>query len=288
MVANTKDYSTQLSSDAIGTTHKVRLSACRGQQCSDVEKVVEVDPDQLYPIRRRGIPLKSIVYDAGTQYKYEGWDNRRWLSEEQFKRELVDVINRELGCNAVRLTGTDHYYLFRVAEVAINEGHFDKILINPRFIDYTRDEVLGKIAEFARRAEDLRQRHNGVVFSVGNELAQDTRGIGSDLRLYRDRVADRWNTDWKNRLDEFLDDLSSAASGVFKGELTYAAGYWELPIDWAGLGLSIVSVNEYLDSGRPIADMNRQISELRAYAHSRQKQFRITEFGCATFEGAFE
>ena len=288
MVANTKDFSTQLSSDAIGTPHNVRLSACRADQCGDVEKVVEVDPDEIYPPTELQVPLKSIVYDAGTQYKYEGWDNRRWLSEEQFKRELVDVINRELGCNAVRLTGTDHNYLFRVAEIAINQGHFDKILINPRFIDCTRDEVLDKIVEFARGAEDLRQRHNGIVFSIGNELAQDTKGIGSDLRFYQERAMDKWDTGWKDTLDDFLEDLSSAVSGVFNGELTYAAGYWELPIDWAGLGLNVISVNEYLDSGRPIADMNRQLSELRAYADSRRKQLWITEFGCATFEGAFE
>jgi hypothetical protein len=289
MVADTKDYCTRLASNAIGTPHKVRLSACRGGQCSNVEKVIEVDPHEIYQPTELKVPIKSIVYDTGIQYKHMKWDSTRyWLSENEFEIELRDIISQELGCNAVRLTGSNCEDLFKIAEIAIDSAHFDSILVNPRFPDCTCEEVLERIGQFANRAEQLRERHGGIVFSVGNELAVETIGIGSDLPRYTDRVSAKWYNDWKTRLNAFLEQLTSTVSEIFKGDLTYASGYWEHPIDWVGLGMRIISVNQYTDESRTILDIKRQLRDLNSYAKSRHKQLWVSEFGCATFEGALE
>lgn len=83
----------------------------------------------------------------------------------------------------------------------------------------------------------------------------------------------------------FLDQLTKTVSEVFGGELTYASGFWELPVDWDGLGMDIISVNEYVEY-RPISEFKRELRNLRTYSRSHRKQLWITEFGCATFEGA--
>jgi hypothetical protein len=289
MVANTKDYSAQLSSQGIATPHKVRLSACRSAKCSGVEKLVEVDPDELYPARNLGsIRLKGVCYDAGINWD-GGINSWRNLTDEQIERELVDVINRDLGCNAVRIEG-DSDNVFRVADIAVRKASYDTIAISPRFISETVENTVTRLTDFAKKAEELRKTFEHIVLIVGNELPIDNRGVVSSAPTYSGRSEEigkyslMMKPESQNRLNGLLRRLVQAARQYFDGQITYASTWWEEGIKWESLDFDVISSNQYFDPRYNTEhDITGTLGEL-----SRLKRVFITEFGSATFEGAFE
>jgi hypothetical protein len=177
MVANTKDYSTKLSSDSIATPHKVKLSACRAGLCSDVEKVVKVDPTSIpdYPEEPLHIPIKGIVVDAGTKVD-DFYDSKRNIADSELEAELVGVTNRELGCNGLRIYGSYDSEVLRYAEIAAR-GNYDAILLCPRYVSQETDEVVRRTVDFAAGVEALRSTSKAIVLQIGQELSTDVSRI---------------------------------------------------------------------------------------------------------------
>ncbi|MFQ6089170.1 MAG: hypothetical protein ACE5K0_09750, partial [Candidatus Methanofastidiosia archaeon] len=298
-MSSERDYSLKLSSGE----HKIGLkvsddrkqgytektvSIPKGENFAVMQKVIEVDPDELYSLNKLdNIPLKGICYDAGIKWDYniKSWRN---LTNEQIEREVIDIINRELDCNAVRIMGNDDN-IFRVADIAIEKGNFDVIAISPRFISETMDNTIIKIADVAKKTEEVRKKFNNTTFIVGNELPIDNRGVVSDAPTYKQRSDEAGKymsmLKYQNRLNKFLKKLITVASQNFKGEITYASTWWEQGIRWEDLDFDIISLNQYYHP--EYNDENDIISILEEFRQLGKKIY-ITEFGCATFEGAFE
>lgn len=287
-VAHSKDYSTQLPSDAIGTPHKVKLSACRGEQCSHVERIVQVDPDQLYPRSALRTKIKGMGYDVGITWKPpNSWRSHRDLTDEQMKREVLDLINSELGCNGIRIVGDENERIVRAARIAM-QGSFEVILLSPVYIDQEIQATIGKVCGLADSAETLKgQSDSEVILVVGNESTLQTKGMYNAATYFErmNEVTEHWGDErYQIKLNNFLKEMLSEVRNHFRGRLSYAKGSWE-DIDWDRLGFDIVGLNEYL---KPKWESRSQYEENIRQMSRFKKPIFLTEFGCATYKGALQ
>jgi hypothetical protein len=75
-----------------------------GRKEDSTQEVVEVDPDQLYPLNDFKLPIKGITYDAGI-----AWDRlpkgqttwRNWMTNDKLHREF-DLIQNHPGTEKLR------------------------------------------------------------------------------------------------------------------------------------------------------------------------------------------
>jgi len=147
------------------------LSISEGQQMS-IDKAVTVDPAVLSAYREKAlrVKIKGIGYLTGMPQ----WGNK-FPSEDEMQEHL-EVIRNELRCNGIRITGYNDDDVLRCAQIAI-EKRFDCILLNPRYIDCDHQDTMERLAAFAEKAEELRQRTSAIELQVGNELCIDSLGI---------------------------------------------------------------------------------------------------------------
>jgi len=290
MVANTKDYSTQLSSEAIATPHKVRLSACRAEQCGDVEKVVEVDPENLYPPSPMKTPIKGTCYDTGIQ-EDNGWSSNRGISKDEMQTEIIDIVNRELGCNGIRIMGDDNDNVIRAAEIAM-QGSLDTILLSPRYCGASTNATIDKTVDLAKKAQPLYERSDKIALVIGNELTVETSDIypGSNRQERSDQVAVmQHDKAAQEKLEELLRSLISSCEPHFGGEKAYAAGSWEWMMPWNKLDLDILGDNHYWYGGYgkwedPDSAFFRHIAHYKKYG----KPYFVTEYGLCPWEGSVD
>jgi hypothetical protein len=191
--------------------------------------------------------------------------------------EELGVIANELGCNAVRIFGDNDELLLKCGLIALTKA-FDSVALAPRYIDSTIDETIQKVADFAGKAENLRESSSKVQLWVGNELTIDASGIREGA-TYNERAAANDPPNMPRALNGFLRDLISASREEFHGKLSYSAGFWE-PVDWNQIGADIVGSNEYFWPERD--NINEKIVSLEKHG----KPVYITEFGSSTFKGA--
>jgi len=289
VAANTRDYSTQIPSNAINAPHRVRLSACRGGQCSDVEKVVEVDPDELYPAKQLGIPIKGVCYDCGIQedQSYGDYSSHRGISREQMELEIIDIVNRELACNGISIRGDDHVEIIEAAEIALR-GDFDIIMVMPCYPSASLDSTISKTADLAGMAEILRQKSDKIVFMVGAELSQLATGIyPGKTRMERSSRINKlqYDENYQKQLVSFLKELTSACRKRFTGKLTYGAGSWEqwwLP--WDELDVDAVGSNEYWYGQYTDESYVEGLKKLKRFG----KPVFNTEFGLCSWDGSLD
>jgi len=287
LASNTKDHFAQLSSGEIATPHEVRLSACRAGLCNDVEKLVRIDPTSIpeYPERMLHIPIKGIVVDAGTKVD-DFYDSKRNITDSELEAELVDITNKELGCNGLRIYGSYDFEVLRYAEIAAR-GNFDAILLCPRYVSQDTDEVVRRTVDFAARAEALRSTSKSVVLQIGQELSTDVSGI-FEGRTWLDRVfevGDKWHKHgWQQKLNQLLNDLAVGVSVVFHGPTSYSAGPWELDIPWNQLDVDIIGCNQYWYEGCTEQDYLDRLRKASRYG----KPVYNTEFGSCTYKGSWE
>lgn len=229
-------------------------------------------------MRSRGtVKYRGINYDVGTEYR-RGESSRPIWSRDDVMRDLR-VVRHELHCTSVNLYGTDLQRLHEAAILAHEEGLH--VSLQLRSIDESRDQMLGRLADAARVAEQL-GRDGAVTLNVGCEMTLFVRGfvVGS---TFRTRIR---NLLWmlpllpliNRRLNEHLRDAVRVARTAFAGPLTYSAGAWE-SVQWEAFDL--VGVNLYRDRWNEktyVSDLRR----LRRFG----KPVIVTEFGCSTFEGA--
>jgi hypothetical protein len=293
-LAATRTYNKDKQDWVEGAQHAVRLTGRRGFVSSSYEHKIDVDPESLpqYPPQPLGIPIKGINFEIG----YENWWDKP-LSEEEMT-ESLHIIRNELKCNAVRIFGDFEDALIKCGEIAVSK-RFDIALLSPRYRktssgkDVTIEQHVGRIIDFSKKAEILRQTSNStdIILAVGNELTIDTIGIYNG-HTYADRVKqikENWGkSEYHEKLNLYLKQIVDGVRKNFHGKITYTKGGggmgengWEY-VKWNELGFDIVSSNEYIESAWNTTEQQiGNINDLKI-----GKPLFITEFGCLSYEGA--
>ncbi|WP_030674465.1 hypothetical protein [Streptomyces rimosus] len=224
---------------------------------------------------------KGICYDTG--FVRHGCTSRERFDSDLVRRELA-VIQDELHCNAVHITGGDPQRLELAARHAAELGL--EIWFSPYPLELTADEILTLVADCAQRAERLRAQGAEVVFVVGVELSVMNHGflegagteerldwLLGDLARRPERLAAL-----RTRLNAFLREAVALVREHFHGKVTYAAIQFE-GVDW---DLFDFTTLELIRSAE-VADRFREgVRSLTA----QPKPVAITGFGTATWRGA--
>jgi hypothetical protein len=223
---------------------------------------------------------KGITYDTG--FFHAGVSTRERFDPEVVKREML-IIHDDLHCNAVRITGGNAERL-EIAAIHAAEANLE-VWFSPFTCDLSTDALLDFLADCAERAERLRRQGARVVFVTGAELSLFTIGF-----LPGDTLEERLGLlAAPHRLRELLpqvpprinDFLGKAVARVrerFSGKISYASIPFE-GVDWTPF--DFIAVDAYRSSA--VADIYRDA--IRTLV-AQGKPVAITEFGCATFQGA--
>jgi hypothetical protein len=228
------------------------------------------------------VRIRGISYDTGF---LNGEQSTRQSFEPAAVRREMQVIASDLHCNAVRVYGADLDRMTTASQYAIEAGL--QVWFAPYTVNLTTAEYLPYLADCAARAEQLRD-HGQVVLVAGCELTTFLRGFlpGDDLdQRLANVVAMPPSAEVMQafaavgpRLNAFLAEAAGTVRSRFRGQLTYSAGTWE-NVDWRPF--DIVSVDLYRDQTN--AESYRE--QLRQY-FGPGKPLVVTEFGCATYQGA--
>jgi hypothetical protein len=222
---------------------------------------------------------RGVCYDVGRVMWGRDW--RPEFTAAEARREL-EIIGRDLHCNAVRVCGEDLDRLMVAGELALDEGL--AIWLSPELWDRSPVETLAYVVRAAERAEALRERCPGrVVLSVGSELTLFMQGIveGASVfeRLGHPTFWERVREGGHNgTLDAFLAEAAGRVREVFHGAVTYASVPLET-VEWSRF--DFVGLDLYRD-----ARMRDRFGEILAGYFTFERPVAITEFGCCTYRGA--
>jgi hypothetical protein len=192
-------------------------------------------------------------------------------------REL-EIIAKDLQCNAVRICGRSIDRLMIAAEDALQQGL--EVWLSPELWEKSPEKTLKYITKAATAAEKLRQRYpERLVFSVGSELTLFMQGIveGRNIvaRIKNPGFMSRVKAGEHNKpLNEFLAKANSSVRKEFHGKLTYASLVWEA-VDWTLF--DFVGVDHYR-----INRIEDKYIEMLKSSFTRSKPIVITEFGYGT------
>jgi hypothetical protein len=227
---------------------------------------------------------KGINYDTGFASVGDSL-SRESFDSLQVRREM-EIIARDLNCNAVRISGRDPARIALAAEYALAEGL--TVWFAPFPTNMTADELIPYFTACAQAAEALRQPPSHVVFVLGCEISLYNSGYIPGATM-QERMQAMMNPallashsafpeELLRRFNGFLAQAVAAARERFAGPITYASGVWE-QVDWSLF--DIVGIDAYRDAG------NRSVyrEQLRAYA-AHKRPVVVTEFGCCTYKGA--
>lgn len=224
---------------------------------------------------------KGINYDTGF---LPGNHDSRPVFDEAVVAAEMRIIARELGCTAVRVSGSTPERISIAAEAAAAEGL--EVWFAPFAPELSSTDLIGVFRDCADRAENLRSGGANVVLVAGCEITLFNPGFLPGANSY-DRIARLAKPSPRlyasfarlpKRLNAFLAETVDSVRSRFGGALTYAAGSWE-PVDWSRF--DIVSVDAYRDA--------RNAGSFRT---DLRKQFRhgkpvvATEYGCCPYVGA--
>jgi hypothetical protein len=223
--------------------------------------------------------LKGVCYDVGREMMGRNW--RPDFDPVTVRRE-IEIIRKDLHCNAIRLQGLGLERLALASKLALEQGL--EVWFSPEMWDHEQEETVDYVARAAEVAHALEEASPGrVVMSVGSEAILFSRGFipGENVleRLANPRLREILFTPaTQTSLNTFLGRLASAARRTFRGKLTYASVGFE-QVDWAPF--DYVAADLY--RGDPMFD---RYTELLHRYTSMGKPFVNAEFGCCTFRGA--
>jgi hypothetical protein len=218
--------------------------------------------------------LKGVSYDVGIVY---GMNWRPDFQTEVVRREL-EIIRKDLHCNAVRIVGRSLRRLVTAGRLALDLGL--ETWLSPQCWDRSPEPSVRYLAKAARAAESLREGHPDlVVLCVASESTLFNRGIipgrSVTARVRNPKLFETVRSGGHNRpLNELLAKLVEGARSAYHGRLTYASLSWE-KVDWSPF--DIVGVDHYYTER--IAD---RWAEMLQPAIATGKPVVITEFGFDT------
>jgi hypothetical protein len=229
--------------------------------------------------------FKGINYDTGTQTITGG------ITRTEFARDTVvkeiEIIRKDLHCNAIRITGFQIDRVVMASEIALPAGL--TVWFSASLIYDDRAHVLAHMIESAKAAERLRQKYNAVIFVTGFELTAFTSGfvdgetggermkkLFSPLSLIKNKLG--ISRTYNRRLHKFLFEAVRKVREHFQGQITYASGTWE-KVDWTMF--DIFGVDHY----RSVFNKATYVEELQAFKKNG-RPVAIMEFGCCCYQGA--
>jgi hypothetical protein len=188
--------------------------------------------------------IKGVNYDVGTVM---GVDWRPDYDPKVVEREL-EIIQNDLHCNAVGISGKHIDRVLLTAEAAIRQGV--EAWLNPAdWSDKPPDATLAYITEAAQAAQPLHERHPGkVVLSIGSEFTLFMQGIVPG-KSFRQRASTVFRTDviktgrHNQPLNDFLGRAAAEVRRVFTGPVMYRSLPWER-VEWSPF--DIIGVDHYL------------------------------------------
>jgi hypothetical protein len=226
---------------------------------------------------------RGVTYDVGTVYSGFGWriSSRPRLDPRVVRREL-EIIKKDLNCNAVRICGRDPDRLIAAASDALDQGL--EVWLAPVLQGRSQQETLAYYLTVARAAAGLsRQAGDRLVFGVGSELSVFMRDIVpgrsvSERTASLIRAVQAGSKQPADRLNDFLGRAAGAVREVFAGPLTYACMIGE-DVDWERF--DFIGVDHYRDTR--IAD---RYADLLRPLVALGKPVVVTETGMRAYQGA--
>ena len=240
--------------------------------------------------------LKGVCYDSGS---YMAFNWRPDFDVATVRREL-EIIRKDLHCNAVRITGFDIGRLTTSARAALEQGL--EVWFSPTLWDKGQAATLAFTVKAASEAEKLNQEYpDKVVFVVGGEFTLFINGIvegrnvvermttiskdfgqqrqlGPQAANPAESVARLKAAEHNRLLKIFLQNVADSVRRVFHGKITYASLVWE-SVDWSLF--DFVGMDHY--RAEKIKD---RYADMLKPAFENGKPVAITEFGVQTYEGA--
>jgi hypothetical protein len=229
----------------------------------------------------RGVNYDTGFFNAATN-THEPFD------AEAVRREMR-IIRDDLHCTAVRITGGDPGRL-EIASTHAADAGLD-VWFCPFTNGLTQDELLAFLGDCADRAERLRQRGATVVFLTGSELSLFTPGFlpGETLEERIALIADPLRVrpligDVRVRINEFLRRAVALVRTRFGGLVSYAAILPLEGVDWAPF--DVIATDAGYRTAVTAPRYRESIRAFVAQGRAQGKPVAVTEFGCATFQGA--
>ena len=239
--------------------------------------------------------LKGVCYDSGS---YMAFNWRPDFDVGTVRREL-EIVSKDLHCNAVRITGRDIGRLTTSTREALEQGL--EVWFSPTVWDKGKGATLAEIVKAAGEAEKLNQEYRDkVVFVVGGEFTLFVNGIveggnamermkiisktferqrqGAQASNPTEAVARLRGAEHNKLLGSFLQSISRSVRPVFHGKIAYASIVWE-SVDWSLF--DFVGVDHYR-----AARIRDHYTEMLKPAFETGEPVVITEFGVQTYEGA--
>jgi hypothetical protein len=220
---------------------------------------------------------KGVCYDVGVVM---GMNWRPHFDPVEVRREL-EIIQKDLHCNAVRICGRDVRRLVTAAESGLNLGL--EVWLSPTLWNHTAEQTAAYMARAAAVIEPLRQRWpEKLVLFVGSEITLFSQGIvpgrSFSARMNSQSLIPLVKSGQHNApLNTFLARLVAAVRKSYRGMIAYASLTWE-GVDWTPF--DFVGVDHYRN-----AKIEDRYLDMLLPSFQHGKPVVITEFGYATTEG---
>jgi hypothetical protein len=224
---------------------------------------------------------KGVCYDVGRVMMGDNWCP---IFDPKVVHRELEIIKKDLHCNAVRICGLDINRLMITAEDALKQGL--EVWLSPEIWDKSPEETLKYITNAAAVAEKLRKQWpDKLVFLVGSELTLFMQGILKGKNFF-ERMGSPLSLWWRLKvlgthnklLNAFLAKVNTSVREVFHGQVTYASAPIER-VDWSLF--DFVCLDYYRGK------QNRYSYGQRLERHfTHGKSVIITEMGLCTYQGA--
>ncbi|MEM2998286.1 MAG: hypothetical protein QW542_04990 [Thermoproteota archaeon] len=287
-VGRENKYSTKLSEGE----HKIGLRVSDGKSDVYSEKVLEVEPEQIYPTKQLNVKYKGVSYFVGSITPE--WPTIPIPSKEEMDEQL-DTIREELGCNAVIISAGRGYEdnMIECGKMAVEKG-FERIYIQPRYMGASPEETVDLIGEFAGEVKILNELalENGVpesvVYCVGHEFALETNmveGIDWFKRLESLKKGKGWD-EVRRVFPKMFRDIIAICRENYGHKISYAAiAYGEIDVvPWENPIFESIGVDAYIQEG--IGWTEDWILNLLSRLKKYNKPIQSMEAGCFTIKGA--
>jgi hypothetical protein len=245
--------------------------------------------------KKDGMKLKGVCYDAGSVM----WFNWRPEFDPRTVAREIEIIKKDLHCNAIRITGLDINRLLVATEIALKQGL--EVWLSPTMWDKKQDQTLAYVESVAESAEKLRREYpESLVLVVGGELTLFMSGVveGRNVTQRMTNLMKKFRgekqtieqadashaisrlkaSDHNRILGDFLAKASNSVRRAFGGKIAYASLMWE-SVDWNLF--DYVGVDAYRNE-----KIKDQYVDMLKPAFESGKPVVVTEFGVQTYEGA--
>lgn len=226
--------------------------------------------------------MRGVTYDTG--FLSEGTSTHPNFDATRVYKEM-EIIQRDLNCTAVRVTGGEPERLEIAAQAAAAAGL--EVWFSPFTNDLDQEELLALLADCATRAERLRITGAEVIMVTGAELMLFTRGFlpGKTLQerltaLSEPTASSAAFAKLPPLLNDFLARAVDVVRARFGGRVTYAALPSE-PVNWEPFDFIAVDAYNSSEVAHLYADSINKMA-------SSNKPLVISEFGCMAIKEAFD